>query len=81
MAQQLIASIYGINGNAIGTSAGQPQGFPTQGIRIYPVPSAKTFNGVTMVSVIEVLPTGLNQQGNKHYTAAATATLITAANA
>ena len=36
MANQVLVSIYGKNGNAIGTSAGTPHGFPSQGIVVEP---------------------------------------------
>jgi hypothetical protein len=81
MAQQFLASIYGYNGNAVGTSAGQPQTFPSAGVRIYPAPSSTTFNGVTAVSIIEILPTGLNQKGRYFYSAATVVALQTLANA
>jgi hypothetical protein len=79
MAQQVSVSIYGVNGNATG-AMGRIMGFPTQGIRIYP-DATKSFNALTMATVIEVLPTGLNQAANKFYTTTAIATIITAANA
>lgn len=79
MAQQLIASIYRINSNDIGTM-GKIHGFPTQGIMITPTDVA-TAGGVTMSSIIQVAPTGLNQPTRKYYSAATVAALITASNA
>lgn len=87
MAIQLSASIYRIGSNDLKNSSGTPatmgvtQSFPTQGIRIYPVPQATTANNVAMATVIALLPTGLNQTEKLFYTPTATATVITAANA
>lgn len=89
MAQQLAASIYRIGVNDlksnIGASAtmGVQHSFPTQGIRIYQVPgsTAVVANGVTMNSIIALLPTGLNQPEKQFYSPSSVATLVTAANA
>jgi hypothetical protein len=87
MALQLSASIYRINAYDLNTAQGIPatQGivhsFPTQGIRMYPVHGTITANGVTMASIIALLPTGLNQPEKQFYTPTALATLVTNANA
>lgn len=87
MAQQLAASIYRIDQNDLNTGRGIPatQGisnsFPTQGIRMYPVSGTVTANGVTMASIIALLPAGLNQPETLYYTPTAIGTLVTAANA
>lgn len=85
MALQLSASIYGIGAHAIGTAQGTTMSFPTQGIRIEPASlsggTGLTFNGVTMVSCIQVLPTGLNTNERRYYSPTPVATLVTAANA
>jgi hypothetical protein len=80
MAQQLSVSIYGVNGSATG-AMGRIMSFPTQGIRMYPASATPTFSALTMATVIEVLPTGLNQPSNRYYSTTAIATLVTAANA
>lgn len=86
MAQQFAASIYGIGPNEIGTNNGTTMSFPSQGVRIEPASLSLasnnlTFNGVTMVSCIQLLPTGLNVNEKRYYSATAVATLVTAANA
>jgi len=82
MANQLIASIYGFNDYARGTNQGLTKGFPTQGILIESIANApKTFNGVSCVSTITLLPTGLKVNGDVYYSAATASALITAANA
>jgi hypothetical protein len=86
MAQRFLSSIYRRNAydlsNAAGTPAtqGVPVSFSVQGALITPV-SGVVACGVTMNSVIEVLPTGLNQPTQKFYTADTVTTLNTAANA
>lgn len=80
MAQVISVSVYGVNGNAIGTSAGLTHGFSVAGIVIEPA-SGDTFNGVTMNSVIKALPDSAYRQADKYYSAATVSSLITAANA
>ena len=80
MALQLLASIYGFGSHSVGTAQGQLYSFPTQGILIRPAPASSSFNGVTVNSIIEVLPTGLNQPSKSYYAAATVSTLNTAAN-
>lgn len=74
---RVIASIYGINGNAVGTAQGMYNSFDKTQVYFYPAPSGTSFNGVTCNSVIVLLPTGLNQQGSKLYTDATPAQLVT----
>lgn len=85
MALQLSASIYGIGDNAVGTAQGVTMSFPTQGIRIEPanlsLGTNTSFNGVTVASCIQVLPTGLNTNERRYYSAATVGTLVSAANA
>ena len=85
MALQLSASIYGVGVNAIGTAQGVTMSFPTQGIRIEPASlslgSNTSFNGVTVQSCIQLLPTGLNVNEKRYYSATAVGTLVSAANA
>lgn len=87
MAQQLSASIYRIGPNdlnsAIRTPAlmGVTMSFPTEDIRIEAAKLGTTAHGITMNTVIKLLPKGLNQPEKEFYTPTATATVITAANA
>lgn len=84
MANHFLASIYRINAQDLNKSTGIPatQGipmsFPNQGVLFYPPVGTVVANGVTMASVIEVLPTGLNQPSKKYYTDSSVATLNTA---
>ncbi len=81
MAQVIAVSVYGINQNAIGTSAGQPWAFPSTGVLVRPVIDGQVFNGVTQLSIIQLPPTGLNKESNQYYTAKTVAELVTLANA
>lgn len=82
MAQVLSASIYGLNGNSIGTAQGQTIGFPTQGILIRPNTAlGTTFNGVTCPTIIQMLPAGTRVAQDQYFCVTALATVITAANA
>lgn len=62
MANLFLASIYGLNANAQGTSQGRLMAFPSQGVIVRPVIVDSTnngvYSGVTMNSIIQVLPTG-----------------------
>lgn len=57
-----LASIYGVNVNAYGTAQGRLMSFPATGIIVRPVVTDSsfngTFNGVTMLSIIQLLPSG-----------------------
>jgi hypothetical protein len=84
---RIIASIYRIGPNDTKNAAGNPatQGLPNSlpsaQCTIYPVPSPGiTANGVTMNSVIKLLPTGLTQPATLYYTADTLATLQTNGN-
>ena len=82
-----LSSIYGIqtplDGSLtfVGGTTGIPNSFPSAGTRIYQAPSGTVGgNGsVTINSVIELLPTGLNKDGFKFFSADTVATLNTAA--
>lgn len=84
MANHFLASIYRINAQdlnkttGIPATQGIPMSFPTVGTVFYPPTlGSVTANGVTCVSVIEVLPTGLNQPSKKYYTDSTVSTLNT----
>ena len=52
----------------VGGTNGISNSFPSAGTRFYPADSGVTANGVTMASVIELLPTGLNVHSFKFWT-------------
>lgn len=87
MAIQLSASIYRVGPNDLKTGTGSPatlgvtMSFPTAQIRIEAAKLGTTAMGITMNTVIKLLPEGLNQPEKDYYTPTATATVITAANA
>jgi len=80
----LISSIYRIGAydlsNSTGAPAtqGVPHSFPSAGTIFRPAPAGTVACGVTMNSIIEVLPTGLNQNSKTYYSADSVATLNTA---
>lgn len=84
MAQHFATSIYGVGSGvnvnrAIGTAQGIRYSFPSEGTIFYPDSTA--FNGVTVGSIIEVLPTGLQAKSKSYYSVDSVAALTTAANA
>lgn len=82
MAQLFAASIYRIGRNNVGTVQGSSSAFSPATIRAYAAPAGTTGAGnVTMNSIIQVLPGGLNQQATLYYTPMTVAQIITAANA
>ncbi len=87
MALQLSASIYRVGPNDLKSGAGSPalQGvtmsFPTDQIRIEAAKLGDAAWGITMNTIIKLLPEGLNQPEKCFFTPTATATVITAANA
>lgn len=87
MAQQFSSSIYRYKTADLMIAQGVPavQGvlhsFPSQGVRTRPVHGSVKANGITMNSIISLLPQGLNQAETDFYTPDTVATLVTAANA
>ena len=84
---RIIASIYRIDAydtkSVLGTPASQgvPHSLPSAQCVLYPVPyPGVTANGVTMNSIIKLLPAGLNQPAKLYYTADSLATLQTNGN-
>lgn len=80
-----ITSCYGYspqeNNNIIplGGSNGALQSFPSAGTRFYPAEASSAINGVTVASVIVLLPTGLNNKALRFYSVDSVTTLNTAA--
>jgi hypothetical protein len=79
MANFINASIYGANKNDWNKPQGVNHVFPVNAIRVYP--TSASYSGVTCVTVIEVLPTGLNQQPEKLYTDKTVAAILAQGNA
>lgn len=67
------------NADGAPASAGRLHSFPSGLTFIEPAPAGTVAAGVTMLSIINLLPTGLNQPSKKYYSAADVATLSTAA--
>lgn len=70
-----------LNPDGTPATSGISYGFPVEGFVAYPCPSGTVANGVTMNSIVEVSPTGLNQTPVFFYTNATVATINSACNA
>jgi hypothetical protein len=70
-----------LNPNGTPATSGIAYGFPVNTFAAYPCPANTVANGVTMNSIVEVAPTGLNQVPVLFYTDASVATINAAANA
>lgn len=70
-----------LNPNGTPATSGIAYGFPVNTFAAYPCPANTVANGVTMNSIVEVAPTGLNQVPVLFYTDASVATINSAANA
>lgn len=81
MAVGFLASIYGINSNALGGAAGTLISFPASSVLVRPVNPAQTFNGVTVLSIIQLIPGGTVVNQPQYYAAASVTTINTARNA
>jgi len=70
-----------LNPNGTPATSGIAYGFPVNTFAAYPCPTGTVANGVTMNSIVEVAPTGLNQVSVLFYTTSTVAQINTAANA
>jgi hypothetical protein len=70
-----------LNPNGTPATSGIAYGFPVEGFVAYPAPSGTVANGVTMNSIVEVAPTGLNQVPVLFYTTSTVAQINAASNA
>jgi hypothetical protein len=70
-----------LNSDGTPATSGIAYGFPVNTIAAYPAPANTVANGVTMNSIVEVAPTGLNQVPVLFYTTSTVAQINTAANA
>lgn len=78
---RVIASIYRFGNYEFPGETGRLNNFPGALTHFYPAPSGITVNGITMQTVIHLLPSGLtNPQipDGKYYAAADVATIQTA---
>lgn len=85
MAQVIEAYIYGIDSpggqTEIAAAGGQQNLFAVgSGIHFYPTTQVRGVAQVQCNSVVEVLPTGLNQISTKYYTDKDLATILSEAN-
>jgi hypothetical protein len=75
---RIVASIYRTGVNDIpGGNMGRAYTFNSQQCLTYPAPAATVANGVTMNSIIELLPEGLVVDSKKYYTDSTSAQLVT----
>lgn len=81
LSNRLVANAYAKNGNQFDSRNGAAMGrlnyFPNSGNLFYAAPTGTVFAGVTCNSIIEVLPTGLNQISDKFYCVETVAQLVT----
>lgn len=78
---RVIASIYKIDNYEFPGVTGRLNNFPGALTHFYPAPAGTTVNGVTMQTIIQLLPSGLGIPGipgRKYYSAADVATIQTA---
>lgn len=80
-----VASVYGVNHNAIGTAQGRLMAFPSTGVIVRPVTTDSnfdgTFNGVTMNSIIQLLPGGTQVSQPQYFTPKTVTEIQTLTNA
>lgn len=68
---RIIASVYAINGvpyKEVGTVNGRTHSLPSADCVFYPAPAGETAEGVTINSIIVLLPTGSRSTGTTYYT-------------
>ena len=70
-----------LNSNGTPATSGIAYGFPVDSFAAYPAPANTVANGVTMNSIVEVAPTGLNQVPVLFYTTSTVAQINSASNA
>lgn len=85
MAQLIGVFVYGIDGpggsTEIKAAGGQYNLLPSLGVHVYPTTEQRGQANVTCNSVIELLPTGLNQVSTKFFTDRTVAQVLSLANA
>lgn len=80
MAQGILVSVYGSNGQGFGSTQGNPMIFPTANIMVRSI-TPTSYQGVTCNSAIQLLPTGLTVNSPQYYVAQTVATLESDINA
>ena len=70
-----------LNPNGTPATSGIAYGFPVTTFAAYPAPANTVANGVTMNSIVEVVPTGLNQVPVLFYTTSTVSQINSACNA
>lgn len=81
---RITASIYalGFNGREPvpfkepGTIMGRTHNFPNVGCYFYPAPAGTTAEGITIASVIVLVPTGTNQSGTIYWTDSSVSAIV-----
>ena len=79
LTSRVVVNVYGKDAYDIskGTAYGRKNYFPNTGTLIYDAPINTTYMGVTVNSVVELLPTGLQVDSKKYYCVETVATLVT----
>ena len=79
LTNRIVANVYGIDAYDVskGVANGRKNYFPYVGTLIYDAPINTTYMGVTVNSVVELLPTGLQVDSKKYYCVETVATLVT----
>jgi hypothetical protein len=79
LTSRIVANVYGIDAYDVskGIANGRKNYFPNTGNLIYDAPINTTYMGVTVNSVIEMLPTGLVVDSKKFYCVETVAQLVT----
>jgi hypothetical protein len=78
MAQQVIASIYGMNYNDWGGTGGYGMTFPAAQVSFMPIPAAVSMGGANMNAIIKVW---IASGEPEYFTDKSVSTLLTEANA
>ena len=76
MAQQVTITIGGVNGVRV---ASAPYAFPTQGIRLETAAANTVFDGITMLTKVVVLTSGLKVAPNEYFSPTALSAIVTLA--
>ncbi len=81
MALLFQAAIYGTNSNATGGATGQYMAFPSNSVLVRPAIPTQTFSGVTVNSIIQLLPSGTVVNQPQYYSSLSVSAIVSLANA